>query len=74
MIGANEYFGWYARLGGRPALAHQPTSGPFLDRTHALYPGKPLFVTEFGAESNRNGRRHRAGHLRLPEQVDDRTT
>ncbi|MDQ3648038.1 MAG: hypothetical protein M3433_05555 [Actinomycetota bacterium] len=54
VIGVNEYLGWYrasqiARPSGTGDL------GPFLDRTHALYPGKPLFVTEYGAESNRPG-------------------
>ncbi len=54
VIGANEYFGWYrASEIGRPSRTAD--LGAFLDRTHALYPGKPLFVTEFGAESNRNG-------------------
>ena len=53
VIGANEYFGWYSASNGRPS---QTTDlGQFLDRTHALYPGKPLFVTEYGAEANRNG-------------------
>jgi beta-galactosidase/beta-glucuronidase len=54
VIGANEYFGWYraSRL-GRPSRTAD--LGPFLDQTHARYPGKPIFVTEAGAESNRNG-------------------
>jgi beta-glucuronidase len=54
VIGANEYFGWYrASEVGRPSRTAD--LGPFLDRTHQLYPGKPLFITEYGAESNRNG-------------------
>ncbi len=54
VIGANEYLGWYeASEIGRPSQTGD--LGPFLDRTHALYPGKPLFVTEFGAEANRAG-------------------
>jgi len=54
VIGANEYFGWYrASRAGRPSRTID--LGPFLDRTHSLYPGKPIFITEFGAESNRNG-------------------
>jgi beta-galactosidase/beta-glucuronidase len=54
VIGANEYFGWYrASEVGRPSRTID--LGPFLDRTHQLYPGKPIFITEYGAESNRNG-------------------
>ncbi|MDQ3587855.1 MAG: hypothetical protein M3375_05865, partial [Actinomycetota bacterium] len=54
VIGINEYMGWYrASQIGRPSQTND--LGAFLDRTHALYPGKPLFVTEYGAESNRIG-------------------
>lgn len=54
VIGINEYFGWYrASQIGRASTTGD--LGPFLVRTHTLYPGKPLFVTEYGAESNRNG-------------------
>jgi beta-glucuronidase len=52
-LGVNCYFGWYPGPGGqvddRAALA------PFLDLVHGYYPTKALFVTEFGAEANRDG-------------------
>lgn len=54
VIGLNEYFGWYrASRVARPSRTADV--GPFLDRVHQLYPGKPLFITEAGAESNRAG-------------------
>ena len=60
VIGANEYFGWYrASEVGRPSRTAD--LGPFLDRLHQVYPGKPLFITEYGAESNRNGRETELG-------------
>ena len=54
-LGVNEYFGWY-----RSALAPDPPAtdadiAPHLDGLHSVYPGVALFVTEFGAESNRPG-------------------
>ena len=61
-IGINEYFGWYnASLRPHPTRPGRYISsttadlGPFLDRTAQLYPGRPLVITEFGAESNRAG-------------------
>ena len=41
-IAINEYFGWY--YGAIPDLA------PNLDRIHEKWPGKPIVVSEFGAE------------------------
>ena len=54
-LGVNEYFGWYPS-----SVPPHPTStdaaiGPRLDGLHNAYPGVALFVTEFGAESNRLG-------------------
>jgi beta-glucuronidase len=52
-LGVNCYFGWYPGPSGqvddRAALA------PFLRLVHGYYPSKALFVTEFGAEANRDG-------------------
>jgi len=54
VLGQNEYFGWYrASNTGRPSKTSELS--PFLDRLHSQYPGKPIFVTEYGAESNRVG-------------------
>jgi beta-glucuronidase len=52
-LGVNDYFGWYQ--GPRGSLADRAALGPYLDRLHADYPRQALFVTEFGAEANREG-------------------
>jgi beta-glucuronidase len=53
VIGFNDYFGWFDAGGGttddRDALSS------FLDSFRACYPGRAIFVTEFGVEGNRNG-------------------
>jgi beta-glucuronidase len=43
VIAVNEYFGW--------ELASLPMLGPMLDGLHAKWPGKPVIVSEFGAQS-----------------------
>ena len=46
------------RVVSGPATARSRTGkalGPYLDRLHADYPRQALFVTEFGAEANRQG-------------------
>jgi beta-glucuronidase len=53
MVGVNDYFGWYA--GPKGSLANRDALGPYLDRLHRDYPRQALFVTEFGAEANRQG-------------------
>jgi beta-glucuronidase len=52
-LGVNCYFGWYPGPGGQ--VDDRQSLGPFLDLVHSYYPTKALFVTEFGAEANRNG-------------------
>jgi beta-glucuronidase len=52
-LGVNCYFGWYPGPGGQ--VDDRNVLGPFLDQVHRYYPSKALFVTEFGAESNRDG-------------------
>jgi beta-glucuronidase len=54
-IGVNEYFGWYAAAA--PGLPDSRTEDllPFLDELHRGYPHTALFITEYGAESSRNG-------------------
>jgi beta-glucuronidase len=52
-LGVNCYFGWYPGPGGQ--IDDRALLGPFLDQVHRYYPTKALFVTEFGAEANRDG-------------------
>jgi beta-glucuronidase len=52
-LGVEDYFGWYP--GPRGAVANRSSLGPYLDRLHSGYPRQALFVTEFGAEANREG-------------------
>ena len=52
-LGVNCYFGWYPGPGGQ--IDDRADLGPFLDQVHRYYPTKALFVTEFGAEANRDG-------------------
>jgi beta-glucuronidase len=52
-LGVNCYFGWYPGPGGQ--IDDRAELGPFLNQVHRYYPTKALFVTEFGAEANRNG-------------------
>jgi beta-glucuronidase len=52
-IGINDYFGWYPGPLGQ--IVNRAALGQYLDRLHAFYPHKALFITEFGAEANRDG-------------------
>ena len=52
-LGINAYFGWYPGPGG--ATGDRRNLGAFLDDVRAKYPDHALFVTEFGAEANRDG-------------------
>ena len=52
-LGVNPYFGWYA--GRQNATADREGLGAYLDQVRSYYPGLALFVTEFGAEANRDG-------------------
>lgn len=52
-LGVNCYFGWYPGPGGQ--IDDRAELSPFLDQVHRYYPSKALFVTEFGAEANRDG-------------------
>jgi beta-galactosidase/beta-glucuronidase len=53
IVGINEYFGWYPGPNG--ILADRSTLTDYLDKIHACYPDKAVFITEFGAEANRDG-------------------
>jgi beta-glucuronidase len=52
-LGMNSYFGWYPGPNG--STEDRRRLGPFLDQMREYYPELALFVTEFGAESNRKG-------------------
>jgi beta-glucuronidase len=52
-IGVNSYFGWYPGPNG--TTVNREDLGAYLDLMHTAYPDKALFVTEFGAEANREG-------------------
>ncbi len=53
VIGINDYFGWYPGPNGQ--IADRDALPDYLDSVHACYPNKALFVSEFGAEANRDG-------------------
>ncbi|MFY9469507.1 MAG: glycoside hydrolase family 2 TIM barrel-domain containing protein [Solirubrobacterales bacterium] len=53
VLGVNEYFGWYPGLLGSTLKLED--LAPYLAYLHRAYPRQALFVTEFGAEANRNG-------------------
>jgi beta-glucuronidase len=53
VVGVNTYFGWYPGPGGR--IFDRRGLGPYLDSVRACYPKKAVFVSEFGAEANREG-------------------
>lgn len=53
ILGINEYFGWYpGQLGSTTKMSDMRQYLDFLNRT---YPRQAMFITEFGAESNRHG-------------------
>jgi beta-glucuronidase len=52
-LGINSYFGWYPGPNG--STESRRRLGPFLDQMRDYYPELALFVTEYGAESNRSG-------------------
>src|SRR4051794_29442533 len=53
VIGLNDYFGWYPGPNGQ--IADRTLLPDYLDSVHACYPKKAIFVSEFGAEANRDG-------------------
>lgn len=52
-LGVNSYFGWYPGPVG--SVLNREVLGPYLDQLHAYYRRQALFITEFGAEANRDG-------------------
>jgi beta-glucuronidase len=59
VLGVNDYFGWYPGPFGQ--IVNRAALGQYLDRLHANYPRKAVFITEFGAEGNREGPRDEKG-------------
>jgi beta-glucuronidase len=53
VIGINDYFGWYPGPNGQ--IADRDALPDYLESVHACYPEKAIFVSEFGAEANRDG-------------------
>jgi beta-glucuronidase len=53
VVGVNEYFGWYPGPNGQ--IFDRTRLSGYLDGVRACYPDKAIFVTEFGAEANREG-------------------
>jgi beta-glucuronidase len=53
VVGVNDYFGWYPGPNGQ--IADRDALSDFLDTMRQCYPGKAIFVSEFGAEANRDG-------------------
>ncbi|MEA2183668.1 MAG: beta-glucuronidase [Solirubrobacteraceae bacterium] len=53
VIGINEYFGWYPGPNGQ--IADRDTLPDYLDSVRTCYPNKAIFISEFGAEANRDG-------------------
>ena len=53
VIGVNEYFGWYPGPSGQ--IFDRTRLSAYLDAVRACYPNKAVFVSEYGAEANRDG-------------------
>jgi beta-glucuronidase len=53
VLGVNDYFGWYVGPGGQ--IFDRTKLPAYLDSVCACYPRQAIFVTEFGAEANRDG-------------------
>jgi beta-glucuronidase len=66
-IGINNYFGWYPGPNGQSE--DRSRLGPFLDQMREYYPELALFVTEFGAEANRDGDAERKGTYAFQQEL-----
>jgi beta-glucuronidase len=54
VLGISHYFGWYPGLPGH-SISDFSGLQPFLELSHARYPGQALVVAEFGAEGRYDG-------------------
>jgi hypothetical protein len=68
VIGLTDYTGWYERPGA-PAAVQAAVVRERLARMRALYPGRPLVVTEFGAAANGRNPAGAPGGLRYQAQL-----
>jgi beta-glucuronidase len=66
-IGLNSYFGWYQGPSG--SLDDREGLRPFLRLMRDYYPRSALFMTEFGAESNREGPIDEKGTFAFQEEL-----
>jgi beta-galactosidase/beta-glucuronidase len=71
MIGVTMYEGWYQRP-GEPAGAIGPNVRRRLTQIHRIFPGRPVVVTEFGAEANTLNRAGSPGSDAFQARVLDR--
>jgi hypothetical protein len=71
MIGVTMYEGWYQRPGEAPG-AIGPNVRRRLAQVHRIFAGRPLVVTEFGAEANTLNRAGSPGSAAFQAEVLDR--
>jgi Glycosyl hydrolases family 2, TIM barrel domain/Glycosyl hydrolases family 2, sugar binding domain len=71
MIGVTMYEGWYQRP-GEPAGAIGPNVRRRLAQIHRIFAGRPVVVTEFGAEANTLNRAGSPGSGAFQARVLDR--
>ena len=71
MIGVTMYEGWYQRP-GEPAGAIGPNVRRRLAQVHRIFAGRPLVVSEFGAEANTLNRAGSPGSDAFQARVLDR--
>ncbi len=63
VIGVTDYTGWYEDPGA-PAVVQAARVAGRLETLRALFPGRPIVVTEFGTASNRRNPTRAPGGLR----------
>ena len=72
-VGVNSYFGWYPGPNGQ--IDDVDLLPGYLDQLHFYYPRLALFITEFGAEANRDGPIDEKGTFAFQRQlVEDHLT
>ncbi len=69
VIGINDYFGWYPGPNGQ--IADRDSLSDYLDSVRACYPNKAIFISEFGAEANRDGPVEEKGTYRYQQDFID---
>lgn len=66
VLGTNIYFGWYPGPGGQ--IADRTLLPGYLAMLHRCYPHQGIFVTEYGAEANRDGPAEEKGTYAFQQQ------